>query len=220
MKMTMKNRLTLAVSLLLLCLMGATSFLFLSMFKQQLKGIIATEQQLLLSEVASSLDDKLFLAQTQIVSTAMLVSTEVLASGATAQDFLDHRLGLQEAFDNHIFFFSPGGRIIAESPFVPNRRGLDFSFRPYIKDTLATSASVISDPYVSSQPHKHLVIMMTAPVFDQEGKIIAILAGSLDLMRPNMLGKLSGKKIGMSGYFYLTTMDRVMVMHPDKTRIF
>jgi PAS domain S-box-containing protein len=220
MMMTMKNRLTLAVSLLLLGLMGATSFLFLSMFKQQLKGIIATEQQLLLTEVASSLDDKLFLAQTQIVSTAKLVSTEVLASGDTAQDFLDHRPGLQEAFDNHIFFFSPEGRIIAESPFVANRRGLDFSFRPYIKDTLATSASVISDPYVSSQPHKHPVIMMTAPVFDQEGKIVAILAGSLDLMRPNMLGKLSEKKIGKNGYLYLATMDRVMVMHPDKTRIF
>ena len=53
------------------------------------------------------------------------------------------------------------------------------------------------------------MIMMTAPVFDQDGKIIAILAGSMDLMRPNLLGKLSEKKIGKSGYFYLTTMDGV-----------
>jgi len=220
MKLTMKNRLTLAVSLFLLCLMGATSFLFLSMFKRQLKGIVATEQQLLLSEIAGSLDDKLSLAQDQLVATARLVSTGVLDSGDTAQDFLDHRPGLHEAFDNHIFFFSLEGRIIAESPFVANRRGLDFSFRPYIRDTLATSAPVISDPYVSSQPHKHAVIMMTAPVFDQKGKIIAILAGSLDLMRPNILGKLSTKKIGRSGYLYLTTMDRFMVMHPDKSRVF
>lgn len=216
----MKNRLTFVVSLLFLCLMGATSFLFLCMFKQQLKGIIATEQQLLLSEIADSLDDKFSLTLAQIVSTATLVSPDVLASGDTAQDFLDHRPGLHEALDNHIFLFSPEGRIIAESPFVPNRRGLDFSFRPYIKDTLATSAPVISDPYVSSQSHKHPVIMMTAPVFDQDGKIIAILAGSLDLMRPNMLGKLSEKQIGKSGYIYLTTADRVMIMHPDKGRIF
>ncbi len=127
---------------------------------------------------------------------------------------------MQEAFDSHIFLFSPEGRIIAESPFVPNRRSPDLSFRPYIKDTLATSAPVISGPYVASQPHKHPVIMMTAPVFDQEGKIIAILTGSLDLMRPNILGKLSTKKVGKSGYFYLITADRTMIMHPDKTRIF
>ena len=62
MKLTMQNRLTLVVSLLFLCLMGGTSFLFISMFKQQLKGIIATEQQLLLSEIGDSLVDKLSLA--------------------------------------------------------------------------------------------------------------------------------------------------------------
>ncbi|MDP3695605.1 MAG: hypothetical protein Q8R42_05795, partial [Desulfocapsaceae bacterium] len=58
-------------------------FLFLNMFKQQLKEIVAVEQQLLLSEIAGSLDDKLFLAQVQLVYTATIVSTEVLASGET-----------------------------------------------------------------------------------------------------------------------------------------
>ena len=220
MALTIKSRLTLAVSLLFLCLMGATSFLFLSMFKQQLTGIIATEQQLLLSEIAGSLDDKLSLALAQLSAFAGRITPETLASAETAQENLDNHTGLQQAFDNHIFLFSPEGRIIAESPFVPNRRGLDFSSRAQIKDTLATASPLISDPYVSSQSHKHTVIMMTAPVFGPEGKIIAILGGSLDLMRTNILGKLSEKKIGRNGYLYLTTMDRVMVMHPDKSRIF
>jgi PAS domain S-box-containing protein len=220
MKMAIKTRLTLAISLLFLCLMGATSFLVLSIFKQQLKGIISTEQVFMLSEVTDSLEDKLSLAHAQLTSTATLVSTETLVSGESAQQFLDSRKGLQRVFDNHIFLFSPEGRIIAEAPFLPNRRGLDFSFRPYIKDTLATSAPVISDPYVTSQKHKHPVIMMTAPVFDQEGRMIAILAGSLDLMSRNILGKLSEKKIGKTGYLYLLTADRTMIMHPDKTRIF
>ncbi|MFH1021442.1 MAG: ATP-binding protein, partial [Pseudomonadota bacterium] len=220
MKLTMKTRLTFAISLLFLFLMGATSFLVLAMFKQQLKGIISTEQFFMLSEIADSLDDKLSLAHGQLASTATLVSAETLVSGEAAQQFLDSRKGLQRVFDNHIFLFSPEGRIIAESPFLPDRRGLDFSFRPYIKNTRATSAPVISDPYVTSQPHKHPVIMMTAPVFDRQGKIIAIFAGSLDLMSPNILGKLSKKKLGNTGYLYLLTADRTMIMHPDKTRIF
>ncbi|MFA6498412.1 MAG: ATP-binding protein [Desulfurivibrionaceae bacterium] len=220
MKLTIKTRLTLAISLLFLCLMGATSFLVLTVFKQQLKGIISTEQFSILAEVADSLEDKLSLAQKQLIATTTIVSRQNLASADAAQDFLDHRPGLNKAFDNHTFLFSPEGKIIAEAPFLPDRRGLDFSFRPYIKDTLATSAPIISDPYLSSQPHRHPVIMMTAPVFDQEGKIIAILAGSIDLMSPNILGKLSEKKIGTNGYLYLLTADRTMIMHPDKTRIF
>jgi len=93
MKWTLQNRLTLVVSLFLLCLMGTTSFLSLGMFKQQLKGIIAAEQQLLLSEIAGSLDDKLSLAQAQLVASSTIVSTEILASGDTAQGFLDLRPG-------------------------------------------------------------------------------------------------------------------------------
>ncbi len=220
MKLTMKTRLTLAISLLFLCLMGATSFLVLTMFKQQLKEIISTEQFSILSEITDSLDDKLFQAQAQLIAVAPRISPETLASADSAQQSLDNRTGLQKAFDNHIFLFSPEGRIIAESPFLPNRRGLDFSSRPYIKNTLATSAPYISDPYVASQPHRHPVIMMTAPVFDQEGRIIAILAGSLDLMQPNLLGKLSEKKIGKTGYLYLATAERIMIMHPDKAGIF
>ena len=221
MKLTMKNRLTLAVSLLLLCLMGAISFLLVSMFKQQLKGIIATNQDFVLAEVANSLDEKLSLAQSQLASVATLVSAKTLATGDVAQQFLDTRKGLHRVFDNHIVLFSPEGRIVAEFPFSPNRSGLDFSSPPpYIQNTLATSAPVISEPYVASQSHKHPVIMMTSPVFDQDGKILAILAGSLDLMNPNVFGKISEKKIGKSGYFYLVASDRTMVMHPDKVRIF
>ncbi|MBA3015502.1 MAG: response regulator [Desulfobulbaceae bacterium] len=220
MKFTLKTRMTSAISLLFLCLMCATSFLVLSMFKQQLTEIISTEQFSLLSEIADSLEDKLFLAQSQLTNTTSLISAETIASGDTAQDFLDHHPGLHKAFDNHIFLFSPEGKIIAESPFSPNRRGKDFSFRPYLKDTLATSAPVISDPYITSQAHKHPVIMMTAPVFDREGKIIAILAGSIDLMRSNMLGKISEKRIGKTGYLSLITADRIVIMHPDKAMIF
>ena len=220
MKLTLKTRLTLAISLLFLCLMGATSFLVLTVFKQQIKEVISAEQFSLLSEITASLEDKLSLAHAQLIAVAPRITPETLASADIAQEAIDNRTGLQKAFDNHIFLFSPQGKIIAESPFLPNRRGLDLSFRSYIKETLATSAPVISDPYISSQPHKHPVIMMTAPVFDQEGKIIAILAGSLDLMRPNLLGKLSEKKIGKGGYLYLLTADRTMIMHPDKARIF
>ena len=200
MKLTMRTRLTLAVSLLFLCMMGATSFVVLTVIKQQIKETISIEQFSLLSEVASSLEDKLTLAHAQLIAVAPRITPETLASAEIAQESLDNRAGLQKVFDNNIFLFSPEGKLIAEAPFLPNRRGLDLSFRPYIKDTLATSAPVISAPYISTQSHKHPVIMMTAPAFDREGKIIAILAGSLDLMSPNILGKLAEKKIGKTGY--------------------
>lgn len=221
MKLTMKTRLTLAISLLFLCLMAATSLLVFTMVKQQLQEIISTEQTSILAEMTDSLDEKLLHAQSLIVAVATtMVSEETIASAETAQEFLDPRAALHKTFDNHIFLFTPQGRLIAESPFLPSRRGLDFSLRSCLKNTLATSAPVISDPYISSQPHRRPVIMLTAPVFDKNGKIIAIIAGGIDLTGPRLLGKLAKKKIGKTGYLYLSTADRTIIMHPDKTRIF
>lgn len=221
MKLTMQTRMTLAISLLFLCLLTGTSFLVSFMVKQQLKEIISAEQISILSELTDSLDEKLLHAQSLIVAVAAsMVSEETIASADTAQKFLDPRAALHQSFDNHIFLFTPEGRLIAESPFLPNRRGLDFSLRPYLQETLATTAPVISDPYISSQPHKHPVIMLTAPVFGKNGKIIAILAGGIDLTGPRLLGKLAHKKIGKTGYLTLCTTDGTVIMHPDRTRIF
>ena len=61
--------------------------------------------------------------------------------------------------------------------------------------------------------------MFTVPLFDDKGKITGILGGGIDLMRDNFLGRISTVKIGETGYFYLTSMDRTLIMHPDKKRI-
>jgi hypothetical protein len=98
MKMAIKTRLTLAISLLFLCLMGATSFLVLSIFKQQLKGIISTEQVFMLSEITDSLEDKLSLAHAQLTSTATLVSTETLVSDHCRSPFSPQPAGAGSFF--------------------------------------------------------------------------------------------------------------------------
>jgi len=61
--------------------------------------------------------------------------------------------------------------------------------------------------------------MFTAPVRDKNGKLIAILGGSLNLLRDNFLGELSRTTIADTGYLYIITRGRTMIMHPDKTRI-
>ena len=101
---------------------------------------------MLVTEVAESLEDKLSLAQSQLISLSVLVGPEILASPDVAQKLLDSRQALHKVFDNHLFLFTPEGRIIVESPFVPDRRGLDLSFRPYIK------APWPAPPHISPTP--------------------------------------------------------------------
>jgi len=70
------------------------------------------------------------------------------------------------------------------------------SFRLYYKDTVATKKQVISDPYISSQAHKHPLVMMTAPVFDKNGVLVGILLGAMDLMGDTFFKDISEITIG------------------------
>ena len=108
---------------------------------------------------------------------------------------------------------------MAASPAEPLLQGRDYSFRDYIKDTVATGKPQISRPFFSTQSHHHPIVMFTAPFFDARGKMTGILAGALDLMRDNFLGKLATVKLGDKGYLYLYSTDRTLIVHHDRTRI-
>lgn len=220
MALSIKTKLTLTVSLLLAALLAVTTLVTVERFRAALVAEIFREQFAMLSSASEELDTRLATAHMVLVAAAQSFPREILEDPDRVQTLLDNRTDLHTLFDNHIFVFTPQGRIHVESPYAPQRRGKDLSFREYISNTRASGRPYISDPYISSQPHQHPVIMMTAPILAPDGRLLGILAGSLDLMRDNFLGKLAERKVGSSGYFYLSTGGRIMVMHPDRKRIF
>ncbi len=220
MAMKMRTKLTLTVSLLLACLLAGGAAVTVDRFRRALVAEIFRGQFAMLSSAAEELDTRMATAHLILVTAAASIPHDTLADPDKLQTLLDKRDDLHNIFDNHIFIFTPDGRMHVESPFAPNRRGKDYAYREYFRNTVATGKPYLSNPYISTQAHKHPVIMMTAPIYSADGKLLAILGASLDLMRDNFLGKLTERKIGQTGYFYLTTGDRIVVMHPDKKRIF
>jgi diguanylate cyclase (GGDEF)-like protein/PAS domain S-box-containing protein len=217
--LNLKTKMTLGVSTVVILSLSLTAYLATSYFERQLRAAIDRNQFLMASAVANEIDTKLLMAHQQLIFAAREVPPAALRSPEVAQRFLDSKGYLSSFFDNHYTLFSAAGISIAEAPFTPDRRGKDFSYRPYFKKTVETQKPVVSDPYFSSQAHTHPAIMMTAPIFNSKGAIVGFLAGSMDLMGNNILGDIAMIKVGKNGFLSLTTSDRIMVMHPDKTRI-
>lgn len=154
------------------------------------------------------------------VKTAADIPPPLLDDPDLAQALLDSRFdNISHIFDNGVFLFSATGNLIAESPFLPNRRGRDYSFREYFRNTGETGQPFISSPYFSSQSPFHPALNFTAPIRDAAGHLLGVLAGSLDLTQDNMLGRIAKTRIGTAGYLYLYSSDRTMIMHPDSERI-
>jgi diguanylate cyclase (GGDEF)-like protein/PAS domain S-box-containing protein len=217
--LNLKTKMTLGVSTVVILSLSLAGYLATSYFERQLRAAIGRNQFQLASAVANEIDSKLLMAHQQLIRASREVPPAALSSPDVAQRFLDSKGYLASYFDNHYAIFSAAGIYIAETPFTPNRRGRNFSYRPYFKKTVESQKPVISDPYLSSQAHTHPAIMMTAPIFNSKGALLGFLAGSMDLMGDNILGDIAKIRVGKNGFLSLTTADRVMVMHPDKTRI-
>lgn len=217
--LSLKTRIALAVSFLFVIFVAAMSYFTLMYFEREFKKTLSGQQFLLISSLADNIDDKLKLAHGTLIGAAAKIPPDVLNDADRVQHFLDSKAGLLSIFDNGLFLLSKEGELIAESPYLPNRRGRDISFREFFKMTVSTGEPHISTPYLSTHNPGHPAIMLTVPIFDKHGKLAAILGGSFDLMGENFLENLSHAQIGQSGYLYLYGRDRTLIIHPDKSRI-
>jgi len=212
-------RMTVAVCVFMVLFLSLLAMGTLAFFKHELKQTITAQQFTMLTVISRNIDQKLRSSRKVIVDVSRYVTPELVNDSDKAQRFLDSRPGTKSTFDNGLFLFSKEGRLIAESPFLPNRRGRDISFREYFQRTLATKQPVISAPFISTHTPGVPAVIFTAPVLDDKGTVIAILGGGMNLLHGNFLGELATTRIAASGYLALLTPDRTVIMHPDRSRI-
>ena len=216
---SIRHKLVLALSLFiipLLVVIAAGTYVY---FQRTTEKLISEQQFSQISSIATNLDNSIITAHTALIKVAAVMPPEIVGNQDVAQKWLENRTGIKSIFDSGLLLFTPDGKLLVEEPNMPGRRGKDFSFREYYLKTVATGKPQISNPYTSSK-HGHPAIMMTAPVFDANQHLIAILGGAIDLLsEKNIFYNLTKQKIGKNGYFYLFATDRTMIMHPDPTRI-
>ncbi len=187
--------------------------------RAQLMSVMIADQDTLVDRIADNLDQKLLTLQRVLMLSATEITEADIATSDAAQRYLDTNTGLLAAVDRSTFLFTAEGIELAERPYRPDRRGSNASVRPYIKDTIRTQQPVISEPFVTNIGDSNMVLVATTPVFAQDGRMIAILTGSLGLTRPGMLGNIAKTVIGKTGYLFIVTADGKLIMHPDRTRL-
>ena len=218
--LTLKTKMTVAVSLLVTGIALFIGFINLFEFERHYKKIIADQQFLLISALANEIDEKLMTAQNSLMAVAHLITPAMLAERRQAQRFIDDRVGIASIFEGGLFLFDPAGNLIAHNTKYREIDGKNYAYRDYFKQALAAGKPVISEPLQASFSPYNPVIFFTVPILDPQGKIQAIFAGGLDLTRDNFISKLAEIRIGDSGYLYLFNHDRMMIMHRDKERVF
>ncbi|MDD5285593.1 MAG: PAS domain S-box protein [Desulfuromonadaceae bacterium] len=218
-RFTFKTKVTLFFPIAITAALAALLFLILSVLQTQTQKTIAAQQLQTVSILADATDRSVETLQETLSVIAGRISRSMIDDPKQALAYLQQYDEHLFDFDNGLFLFDSKGRIVAELPLGLQRVGKDFSFRDYYKQTVATRRRFISDPYVSSQDHHPPAMMFTSPIFNENGSLIAVLGGSMDLTKAPFLSWLENIRLGKNGYMFLFNTDRLMILHPDKSRI-
>lgn len=222
-RFSLKTKMATLVSALFLVIFSFGAFMFENVFEEHYKKTIAEQQFELVSKIASDIDTQLREAQGILVAVSKTIPIDDINNYPAMQKHLERtvksRFFIQSFFDDGIILYSRAGRIIGEVPYSSERYGKDFSGREYLQYTIKTKAPYISKPYRSTKPPYSPVVMFTAPVFDKNHDVAAILCGAVSLTKENTFGGIAGIKIGKTGYIYLYNTDRTIIVHPDKKMV-
>lgn len=218
-KFSLKSKMVVAVTLLTAILLTTTGVIFSQFFQQELKNSISRQSFTLVSALAREVDGKLWSTRENLVGMARMVTPEVASDRDKAKGFLESKKSERILFDNGLFLFSPTLTVLASIGKDSYGCAKNCPFEKYLTQTLLTRLPQISEPFFSTQENQRPVVMFTSPVFSKDGQIIAILAGSVDLLNNNFLGHLAEVRLGEKGYLYLYNRERTLIVHPDRSRI-
>ncbi len=216
---SLKTRVVLAVALLFVAFASLLTWLTLRHFDENFRRNLYQQQFVLASTLANSIDDKLSLSLQLLSATAGQLPPRALENVQEAQAFLDRQSALQAIFTNGLLLISGQGRVIAESPYLPGRRGRDLSGLPVFKVVSKTRKPYISKPFASLRAQGRPAVTLCLPLFDAQDRIAGYLFGSVELTGQSLLSGLNEFKLGQGGYVSLFTKDRIFISHRHPERI-
>jgi diguanylate cyclase (GGDEF)-like protein/PAS domain S-box-containing protein len=213
---SIKTKVTLIVTVCVVALLVLVSALEMYRVKSDLRELLGSQQTTLVSRMADEIDEKLSFAQSVLIAASGTMPAEMVASPAQLKRYLEGRAGLRLLFDN-LLVFSPTGMTLVDLR-ASGLEGTTVSNREFFQRAMAERKPNISRPFLGRNSRRPYVVL-TAPILNRRGEVAAVLAGSLDLLRPNFLGKLGTASVGKTGSFALLGRDRTIIIARDKDRI-
>ena len=215
-------RLDLRTLILVLCALTALVMLCASYFasyrvQRQLLIDHALEANRVYATKLATITETFIGNALQQLSFSAGVQGHQLSEAAALQVETDRVLGQSMAF-NSTFVIDANGVLLAISPaslrhFVGTRMQ-----SPGVQEALHERRPLVSTPYLSAA--NNLVVVLSHPIFDSNGRYLGYVGGSLYLRERNILNSLLGEHFYKDGsYLYVVDRNRRLLYHPNSQRV-
>ncbi|MDR6536663.1 diguanylate cyclase (GGDEF)-like protein/PAS domain S-box-containing protein [Variovorax soli] len=216
-RLGLRTRLSIGMvaSILLITLGVTTTAIYF--VKRHMQAAIANEEFERISAIAEAVDQKFLSRRTLLKTFGDSVEAHRPASTALLQDFLVQHTALKDAFAN-VTVVGLNGDLVAGLNAGLRAGTINIKDREYFRQTVATKAGVISQPY-RNRLNGMAQVAMTEPVLDARGEVLYVISGAINLSEQNFLGQLANVKFGKSGYMFITNTNGIVIDDPVKSRI-
>lgn len=217
---SLRAKMTLAVSGLILCLMLVTALGTLSYFERAYERTMYEHQATVVHLFTQDIDQSISNVLDALQRNADALQPSALQSAAAGRAFLKSRTGLLRFFPDHLMILSTDGRLLADY----SNDGLSFQTLPPFTDnpafqqTLQSGTQQISEPGPGYTNKQDPQITFFAPVKKGE-QIIAVVAGILSLRQPNFLSRNAHIQLGETGIVRIINQQHLVLMHEKQELI-
>src|SRR5271170_3451906 len=187
---TLRSRIALVVSLVFIAFASGAAYLIDGYLVEQFKQTVAADQQGLLDVQSDAIASKLRVAFEVLERTAEQVTPAMLDDPDAAQAFLNGKAELRSIFTNAVFLMAMDGRIVADTPTVPSRRGRLMPDAGKLPSPAQAKDSYVMDPFASVRGRNQPNLSIGVWVRDAKGVPVGRLHGGTFLLGENWLADL------------------------------
>lgn len=215
--MNLKTKSSLTVAALLIAVFGLGIVVQDYLIRTSLKRAIADQQFALVARVADEIDSRLAMSFDALARVASGLTPALVGDKPALQRFMRDKTGILAIFDA-LIVVGADLEVLADVPPLAGRVGTDVSGLEHLARLRDTRAPVLSQPFLGRVTRRPTVAL-SVPVFDEQGVLIAILSGTLDLYAANFLAALDAGQAAGAGRYVLTTRERITLVGPDPARV-
>jgi diguanylate cyclase (GGDEF)-like protein/PAS domain S-box-containing protein len=189
-----------------------------SSLQADMERLLGEQQFSVVTAVAKNVNDNLN-ERLQALQTVAEADAVLMVNPAALQARLEQRPLLQLLFNGGVWVAGLDGTVIADVPLAAQRIGVNYLDRDFIAGVLKVGQPIIGRP-VMGKKLKSPLFNIAVPVRDAQGQVTGVLAGVIDLGKPNFLDKITQNPYGKTGgYVLIAAQYRLVVTATDKSRI-
>ncbi len=221
--LSLKTKISVGVVLMALIALAATLNVVIGELREEYQRTVGEDLALLVSTHAAALDSRFDNAKRTVESLAASLPERAFDVPGVAQKLIERQTPLLNIFDLGLYIADRNeiltGVALPDMAAARQRIGLKTPASEGNRVARESRRVHVTSPYASPSCDGCPAVVIIVAVFDQAGELRGYVAGGLRLTGDNLLASLSKVGIGKAGYFYLSTRDRVMIMHPDAGRV-